>query len=141
MTLSSHIIGSRGRETDFQTIDPGEAILKMGRPTLVVPEEARTLRAEHVVLGWKDTREARRALRDALPFLQRATRVTIVEARGEGEETILANHDEISTACLPREHIGDPTAYCGRWNGLGQSDRSGHQIMQATLAEYTITAA
>ena len=102
----------------------------MGRPTLVVPEEARTLRVEHVVLGWKDTREARRALLDALPFLQKATR----RGTRRRQETILANRYEISTACLPREHIGDPTAYCGRWNGLGRSDRIGHQIMQAALA-------
>jgi hypothetical protein len=46
---------SRG---DYQIVDPGDAIFKMGCPTLVVPEEARTLRAEHVVPGWKDTREA-----------------------------------------------------------------------------------
>jgi nucleotide-binding universal stress UspA family protein len=39
------------------------------------------------VIGWKDTREARRAVCDALPFLPRAKHVTIVEvcqARAEG---------------------------------------------------------
>jgi nucleotide-binding universal stress UspA family protein len=70
----------------YRALDPGLAILKMGRPTLVVPEATSSLRAEHVVIGWKDTREARRAVRDALPFLQRATRVIIVEACGPGEE-------------------------------------------------------
>ena len=70
----------------YTALDPGEAILKAGRPMLVVPDEVSTLRGEHVVIGWKDTREARRAVCDALPFLQRATRVTIVEACGPGEE-------------------------------------------------------
>ena len=37
-------------------------VLEMGRPTLVVPDGVSTLRAEHVVIGWKDTREARRAV-------------------------------------------------------------------------------
>jgi nucleotide-binding universal stress UspA family protein len=37
------------------------------------------LRAERVVIGWKDTREARRAVHDALPFLHEAEHVAIVE--------------------------------------------------------------
>jgi nucleotide-binding universal stress UspA family protein len=71
----------------YRVLDPGGAILKLGRPTLVVPEEVNALRAEHIVIGWKDTREARRAVRDAVPLLQQATRVTIAEACGPEEET------------------------------------------------------
>jgi nucleotide-binding universal stress UspA family protein len=81
----------------LRSLDPGGAILKMGRPTLVVPAEVETLRAEHVVIGWKDTREARRAVRDALPLLQQATRVTIVEACGRDEErTALGRLDDVT---------------------------------------------
>ncbi len=75
-----------------KALDPGEAILKMGRPTLVVPEGVSSLRGEHIVIGWKDTREARRAVRDALPFLQRVTRVTIAEACGSDEERAPLGH-------------------------------------------------
>jgi nucleotide-binding universal stress UspA family protein len=71
---------------EYRALDPGMAILRLGRPTLVVPEETSLLRSEHVVIGWKDSREARRAMRDALPLLQRAQRVTVVEACGPGEE-------------------------------------------------------
>jgi nucleotide-binding universal stress UspA family protein len=81
----------------YRALDPGEAILKMGRPTLVVPEGVNSLRAEHIVIGWKDTREARRAVRDALPFLEQATRVTIVEACGPDEEkTALGRLDDVA---------------------------------------------
>jgi nucleotide-binding universal stress UspA family protein len=81
----------------YRALDSGEAILKMGRPILVVPEGVNSLRAEHIVIGWKDTREARRAVRDALPFLQEATRVTIVEACGPGEEkTALGRLDDVA---------------------------------------------
>jgi nucleotide-binding universal stress UspA family protein len=81
----------------YGSLDPGEAILKMGRPTLVVPEGVDSLRAEHVVIGWKDTREARRAVQDALPFLQLATRITIVEACEPGEEkTALGRLDDVA---------------------------------------------
>jgi nucleotide-binding universal stress UspA family protein len=92
------VIGQEPRPvSDYLSINPGGAILKMGRPTLVVPEATSTLRAEHVVVGWKDTREARRAVRDALPFLKKATRVTIVEACDEGEDnTALGGLDDVA---------------------------------------------
>ena len=82
----------------YRALDPGEAVLKMGRPTLVVPDGVSTLRAEHVVIGWKDTREARRAVYDALPLLQGATRVTIVGAcKGDEEKTALRHLDDLNS--------------------------------------------
>ena len=54
-------------------------IMGAGRPFLVVPGGVKTLAADHVVIGWKGTREARRAIQDALPFLRQARRVTGVE--------------------------------------------------------------
>ena len=38
------------------------------------------------MVGWKDTREARRAVLDSLPLLREAAQVTIVEICGSGEE-------------------------------------------------------
>jgi nucleotide-binding universal stress UspA family protein len=63
----------------YRRPDIGEVILRAGRPILVVPDSADTLKADRVVLGWKNTREARRVLLDAMPFLARASEVTIVE--------------------------------------------------------------
>jgi nucleotide-binding universal stress UspA family protein len=51
----------------------------------VVPAAVKSLTADHVVVGWKDTREARRAVQDALPFLHEAKRVTIVEICDEDQ--------------------------------------------------------
>ena len=59
--------------------DPGSIALRAGRPVLVVPPGIAALAGERVVVGWKDTRETRRALRDALPLLARAGAVTLVE--------------------------------------------------------------
>jgi hypothetical protein len=84
-----------------KALDPGEAILKMGRPTLVIPEGVSSLRGEHIVIGWKDTREARRAVRDALPFLQRVTGVTIAEACGSDEERVYWGADDGSLPKAP----------------------------------------
>jgi nucleotide-binding universal stress UspA family protein len=60
-------------------LDSAGAMLRMGRPTLSVPDGVTELAGDRIVIGWKDTREARLAVREALPFLTRASRVTIAE--------------------------------------------------------------
>jgi nucleotide-binding universal stress UspA family protein len=93
----------------YRTLDPGGAVLKLGRPALVVPEAVETFRGEHVVIGWKDTREARRAVRDALPLLQRATQVTIVEACGpDDEKTALGRLDDVTRYLTYHQVKGGP---------------------------------
>ena len=90
----------------YQSLDPGSAILQMGRPVLVVPPGIESLPAERVVIGWKDTREARRALRDSLPVLREAKRVTIVEVCDEGmEEQARRSMDDVADY-LTRHRIG-----------------------------------
>jgi hypothetical protein len=82
------VIGRTAAPGDaYSALHPGVAVLKIGRPTLIVPDGVGTLRADHVVIGWKDSREARRAVLDALPFLRQASRVTVVEICESGEES------------------------------------------------------
>ena len=64
-----------------RSLDPGAIVLKAGRPVLVVPPGIQSLAAERIVIGWKDTREARRAVRDALPLLREASSVAILKSR------------------------------------------------------------
>jgi len=59
-------------------VDPGVILLRVGRPVLVVPDVVAPPQLRRVVVAWKDTRECRRAVRDALPFLQQAGEVLIV---------------------------------------------------------------
>jgi nucleotide-binding universal stress UspA family protein len=59
--------------------DPGALLLRAGRPILTVPQGVDTLQGRRVVVAWKDTREARRAIQDALPFLHRADEVIVAE--------------------------------------------------------------
>lgn len=82
------IIGQQteGRHNHHRTLDPGEVLLMLGRPALVVAPGVASLRAEHVVVAWKDTREARRAVLDAVPFLRAAKRVSVVEVCSRDEE-------------------------------------------------------
>ena len=69
----------RGGADPLRQVDPGELVLRAGRPVLVVPPEFEWLRIKNVVVAWKDTREARRAIYDALPLLHKADQVVVVE--------------------------------------------------------------
>jgi nucleotide-binding universal stress UspA family protein len=65
-------------------VNIGDLVMRIGRPLLVVPSEgtrpeADKLNLENVVIGWKGTRETRRAVADALPLLKKAGQVTVVE--------------------------------------------------------------
>jgi nucleotide-binding universal stress UspA family protein len=70
--------GRRGA-SDYDVALPGALILQTGRPILVAPPDAVQLKVASVVVAWKDTREARRAVSDALPFLKRAQKVHLLE--------------------------------------------------------------
>jgi nucleotide-binding universal stress UspA family protein len=87
------------------SVDPGGVILRVGRPTLVVPDGVSSLRSEHVVIGWKDTRESRRAVQDALPFLRLAKDVSIVEICEPDQEKTAAGHVEDVAQYLKRHKI------------------------------------
>lgn len=88
------IIGNTRENPDpFRALDPGGVLMKAGRPVLVVPRTVDALAARHVAIAWKDVREARRAVRDALPFLQRAESVMIVEVSGETDEYVPSGKD------------------------------------------------
>jgi len=63
----------------------GPLVLSAGRPVLVVPRECRVLDLRKVVVAWKETREARRAVADALPLLAKAQHVVVVEACAPGD--------------------------------------------------------
>jgi nucleotide-binding universal stress UspA family protein len=65
-------------------VDPASVLVHCGRPILIVPKNIGSLAAKHVLVGWKEAREARRAVRDALPFLKRAQRVSIVQVDENG---------------------------------------------------------
>jgi nucleotide-binding universal stress UspA family protein len=53
-------------------------MMNAGRPILVVPPQREHLVGDRIVIAWKDTREARRALWDSLPFLKRADTVFVI---------------------------------------------------------------
>ena len=63
----------------------GELVMQCGRPVLMIPQAPATPSLDCILLAWKDTREARRAALDALPLLERAKHVTVVEIAADGD--------------------------------------------------------
>jgi nucleotide-binding universal stress UspA family protein len=91
------IIGNKPEGRDpFRALDPGTLLLKAGRPVLVVPEKVSSPSLRHVAIAWKDEREARRAVLDALPFLQQAETVMIVEVIESGRDQTLRGVKDVA---------------------------------------------
>jgi nucleotide-binding universal stress UspA family protein len=78
---SADIIVSGGQSPafsdSFTLASPKDLVLQAGRPLLLVPDGANWLDLRSVVVAWKDTGEARRAIVDALPLLRKAKEVTV----------------------------------------------------------------
>jgi nucleotide-binding universal stress UspA family protein len=107
------IVGRAPSPMDIcRCLDPGAAALRIGRPMLVVPPGINRLMAERVLVGWKDSREARRALQDALPLLRDAKSVAVVEVCDRGMEAFAQRHVEDVAYYLRRHRIsvGSTTA-------------------------------
>jgi Universal stress protein UspA and related nucleotide-binding proteins len=80
------IVGtSNSGSSRLRTVDSGELILSAGRPVLFANGDYRPVTAENVLIAWKDTREARRAIVDAMPFLVDAREV-LVATINEGDK-------------------------------------------------------
>ncbi|MEP7453420.1 universal stress protein [Phyllobacterium sp. SB3] len=73
-----------GCEDDFTLGHPdsfinlGNILLQAGRPILVAAKGTRRIFTNTAVIAWKDTREARRAVVDAVPLLCQASEVILV---------------------------------------------------------------
>lgn len=64
-----------------------DLLLQSGRPVLVVPGAVETVPGARAVIAWKPTREAARAVHDALPLLREAESVDVVVVDPEPDET------------------------------------------------------
>jgi nucleotide-binding universal stress UspA family protein len=60
------------------SLDPEDALVETGRPILYAPAGLKTWSGERVLVAWKDCKEARRAVYEALPLLGRAQAVTVI---------------------------------------------------------------
>ncbi|MGO4672878.1 universal stress protein [Bosea sp. 2YAB26] len=96
-------------------VGPEELIMDLGRPVLLVPPRFEFLSAKRIVVAWKGTREARRAIWDALPLLRQAEAVKVVsvgaDAGEQGVEDVchyLSEHHVSARPVLRQDGLGDP---------------------------------
>jgi nucleotide-binding universal stress UspA family protein len=95
--------------------DPGDLLMQAGRPLIVVPSTVKWLDLRSVLVAWKDVREARRAVFDALPLLAAAKDVTIAaipEKQGDRAEILaqvadvaawLRGHGIVASTVVPEK--------------------------------------
>jgi nucleotide-binding universal stress UspA family protein len=87
----------------FTVASPRDLVMQAGRPVLLVSDNEKWLDLRTVLVAWKDTPGARRAMSDALPLLRKAKNVVIVE--------IPEDDDERSAAPA---HVADVAAFLSR---------------------------
>lgn len=105
--------GASRPSNSHRDVDVGDLVMNAGRPVLVAPHGCDALGTGPAVIAWKNTREARRALIDALPFLKRAESVTLLHV-SEGESNdpsltdahaLLTRHGiETAVRAAPKRH-------------------------------------
>jgi nucleotide-binding universal stress UspA family protein len=77
--------GDRSLLGTLASASAGDIVLRTGRPVLVAPGEQDRIVARSILVAWKDTAEAQRAVADAVPFMKRAAAVTVVAVQ-EGSD-------------------------------------------------------
>jgi len=83
------VIGRQARDNPAErfAIAPADAVMQSGRPVLIAPPGLSYCDTTRIAIGWKNTREARRAVADAMPLLHRASRVMVCHvADGSGPD-------------------------------------------------------
>jgi nucleotide-binding universal stress UspA family protein len=119
------VVGEAGRATiadPFVQVSPSDLVMQTGRPLLVVPDACSWLDLRSVLIAWKDTAEARRAVADALPLLHKASDITIVEiVEEQADRTAALSRVKDVAAWLSRHGVsasGQVPEQCGEAGGL-----------------------
>ena len=113
-------VAARGALADpFVQVNSGDLVMQAGRPLLVVSDTCNWLDLRSVLVAWKDTAEARRAVSDALPLLRQSTEVTVVE---------IVEDDANRAVALSR--VGDVVAWLSR-HGVRASEQVPEQCGDA----------
>ena len=69
----------------FALASPKDLVMQAGRPLFIAPDNVSWLDLRSVLMAWKDTPEARRAIAYSLPMLRKAKEVTVAEIVEAGD--------------------------------------------------------
>ena len=75
----------------------GDLVLQSGRPVLVAAGGAERMLSNRALIAWKDTREARRAVVDALPLLARSKEVRVITVENDADDSCLNSATDVVT--------------------------------------------
>jgi len=107
----------------FALASPKDLVMQAGRPLLVAPDTAKWLDLRSVLIAWKDTSEARRAIADSIPLLRKARDVTVAEILEDGGDRSAAtsrvkdviawlSHHGVSASERVADHNESKSATC-----------------------------
>ena len=116
-------------EEDTKRIDDYLSIY-IGRPTIVLPDIKRVFNLpKRVIIAWNESREATRAVHDALPFLEYADEVQIVTIikKAEKENKHIINSDPL------RKHLSHHNIYAETISVDQSTEGIGKTILQSAI--------
>ena len=87
-----------------RALSTGALVMQVGRPVLLVPLAHSPAKFDRVLMAWKDSRETRRAIADALPLMRHAE-VTVVEVVKEGHMDAARRHLDDVVAWLMQHGV------------------------------------
>ncbi len=94
------IVSGRGNHdlvTDgYRTVDAGNLLLSAGRPVLLLGPAKSVPIPGRVLVCWKDTREARRAIADSVPLLKLASDVLVASVEEHDLDGLRASQEDIT---------------------------------------------
>jgi nucleotide-binding universal stress UspA family protein len=121
------VLGRAVKAGKYSPSEIGHILISVGRPILLAPAAARAEPTEKVVIAWKETAEAARAVTAAMPFLEKASRVFVLA--GEEDESGTARQSAERLATLLEGHgiaaAAEPVALKGRSAADAVLERAG----------------
>lgn len=108
-------------------VDMGDLVMQVGRPVLIVPTEVDKVSFKRVLVAWKDTRESRRAVLDALPLLRMANHVVVCEIAAEEDMAAARHHVADVVDWLKRDGVtAEPLAVLAAGDDVVRLDAMAH---------------
>jgi nucleotide-binding universal stress UspA family protein len=103
--------------------------MESGSPVLLVPPGQDNVHLGTIVVGWKNTREARRAISSAMPLLKAADRVLVVQICEDGQEFPAERELEDVVGRLDRQGV------VAEWESFPKSGiDAGEDLMQVAMS-------
>ncbi|MCF8469127.1 MAG: universal stress protein [Sneathiella sp.] len=96
-----------------------EIVVSSPRPVLVIPFAGKYRNfGSHIIVGWNNSRESSRALHEALPFLEKAEKVTLLSVNATNDES----RETAQILAHLKRHGINAEFKSGHWPGLGVGD-------------------